>query len=128
MPLTLQIALGGAIGAALRHLIGARVARLAGQAFPWATLSVNVVGCLVMGLAVGFLLRRTDARLHHLAPFFMTGVLGGFTTFSAFALEAFLLIERGRPGLALAYMGASVAGGLGAFAAGLWLARGPGPV
>jgi CrcB protein len=123
MPVVLQIALGGAIGATLRHLIGAQVSRVAGTGFPWATFAVNVLGSFVMGLAVMLLLRRMGGA-NHLAPFLMTGVLGGFTTFSAFSFETVLLIERGRPGLALAYVGCSVALGVAAFAAGLWLSRG----
>lgn len=123
VPILLQIAVGGAIGASLRHIVGAQVVRFAGSGFPWGTLTVNVVGSFVMGIAAMFLLRRMDASLNHLAPFLMTGVLGGFTTFSAFSLEAFLLIERGRPVLALAYMAGSVVLGLGAFAMAIWLTR-----
>lgn len=123
IPILLQIAVGGAIGASLRHVVGVQVARFAGTGFPWATMTVNVVGSFVMGLAAMFLLRRLDASLNHLAPFLMTGVLGGFTTFSAFSLEAFLLIERGRSALAVAYMAGSVVLGLGAFALAIWLAR-----
>jgi CrcB protein len=123
MPVLLQIALGGAIGAVCRHLMGVHVSRLAGSGFPWGTLAVNVLGSFIMGLAVMVLIRRADASLNHLAPFVMTGILGGFTTFSAFSLETMLLIERGRPGLALAYVAGSVAFGVGAFAAGLWLLR-----
>jgi CrcB protein len=119
----LQIALGGAIGATLRHLVSSQVVRRTGLDFPWGTLSVNVVGSFVMGLAAALLLRRMEPGLQHLTPFVMTGVLGGFTTFSAFSLEVFLLIERGRPGLALFYAGASVVLGLAAFALGLWSLR-----
>ena len=123
MSVLMQIALGGAIGASLRHLLGVQVARIAGTAFPWSTLSVNVIGSFVMGLAAMLLLRRMDLGLAHFAPFLMTGVLGGFTTFSAFSLDAFLLAERGRPDLAVAYAVGSVVAGLVAFALGLWLAR-----
>ena len=123
MPPLLQIALGGAIGAMLRYLVSAQVARRAGLAFPWGTLTVNVLGSFVMGLAAALLLRRMDSDLQHLAPFVMTGMLGGFTTFSAFSLEVFLLVERGRPGLALVYAGRSVVLGLAAFALGLWSLR-----
>jgi CrcB protein len=119
----LQIALGGALGAVLRYLVSAQVGRRFGLDFPWGTLSVNVTGSFAMGLAAAILLRRLEPDLHHLAPFVMTGVLGGFTTFSAFSLEVFLLIERGRPGLALFYAGSSVVLGLAAFALGLWSLR-----
>ena len=104
--------------------MGVQVSRLAGTGFPWATLAVNVLGSFVMGLAVILLLRRGDAGLQHLAPFLTTGILGGFTTFSAFSLETVLLVERGRPALALAYAGGSVVLGVAAFAVGLWLLRG----
>jgi fluoride exporter len=120
----LQIALGGALGATLRHLLGVQVSRLAGTGFPWATFAVNVAGSFVMGLVACLLMRRGGPGLHSLMPFAMTGLLGGFTTFSAFSLEMFLLIERGRPDLAAAYACASVGLGLAAFAAGFWLLRG----
>jgi len=123
MPLLLQIALGGAIGASLRHLVGAQVARHFGLAFPWGTLTVNVLGSFIMGMATMYLVRRSDLGLQHLAPFLMTGLLGGFTTFSAFSLETVLLVERGRPGLALAYVLASVMLSVGAFAAAFALLR-----
>jgi fluoride exporter len=116
MSVLAQVALGGAIGASLRHLIGGLMTRHLGNAFPWGTLTCNVVGSFAMGLAVMLLVRRLDPSLDHLAPFVMTGVLGGFTTFSAFSLETFLLIERGEIGLALAYVGVSVVSGLAAFA------------
>jgi CrcB protein len=123
MPVVLQIALGGAIGASLRHYISWQFVRWFGTGFPWGTLAVNVIGSFIMGLAAMYLLRRSDLGLQHFAPFLMTGILGGFTTFSAFSLEAFLLIERGRPALALIYMGGSVALGLAGFAAAILLLR-----
>ena len=101
MPVLLQIALGGAIGASLRHLTGMQVARLLGTGFPWGTLAVNVLGCFAMGLVTMLVVRRPELGLQHAAPFLATGVLGGFTTFSAFSLETFLLVERGRPALAV---------------------------
>jgi CrcB protein len=124
MPVVLQIAIGGAIGAVFRYLVGVQVSRLAGSAFPWATLAVNVSGSFVMGLAAMVLLHRGDPGLHRYAPFLMTGILGGYTTFSAFSLETVLLVERGRADLALAYAVGSVALSVAAFAAGLWLLRG----
>lgn len=123
MPMLLQIALGGAVGACLRHLLGWQVTRLTGMGFPWGTLTVNVLGSFVMGLAAMYLVRRTDPDLQHLAPFLMTGLLGGFTTFSAFSLETVLLVERGRPGLAVTYAAGSVVLSVGAFAAALALLR-----
>ena len=76
-----------------------------------------------MGLAVMLVVRRPDLGLPGRGPFLMTGVLGGFTTFSAFSLEVFLLAERGRPALAVAYVVASLAATLGAFAVAVLLAR-----
>ena len=115
MPVLLQIAVGGAIGAALRHLLSTQVARLLGLGFPWGTLVVNALGCFAMGLVVMTAVRRPDLGLGHLAPFLTTGILGGFTTFSAFSLEVFLLAERGRIDLAAAYVVATLAGALGGF-------------
>jgi CrcB protein len=125
MPILLQIALGGAIGAVLRYLVGGQVLRLTGGGFPWGTLTVNVAGCFAMGLALMVLTRRGDESMA-VAPFVMTGLLGGFTTFSAFSLEVFDLAERGRPLLALGYVAASVVFGLGAFVAGASMLRGGG--
>lgn len=126
MPILLQIALGGAIGAMLRHLVGTSVARLAGAGFPWGTLTVNITGSFARGVAAVLLLRRGGPDLAAFAPFVMTGVIGGYTTFSAFSLEIFALAERGRPWLALAYVAASVVLGLAAFVAGFWAVRGGG--
>lgn len=123
MPILLQIAIGGAIGASLRHVVGQLFVRSFGTAFPWGTLSVNVAGSFLMGVAVSFLLRRSELGLQAFAPFLMTGILGGFTTFSTFSLETFLMLERGRAGLALLYVGGSVLLGLGAFAAAIALLR-----
>lgn len=113
MPLSpatlLLVALGGALGATLRVLSTALAARLLGAGFPWGTLFVNVVGGLAMGVAAGLLLERAGASSPRLAPFLITGVLGGFTTFSAYSLDALTLLERGRASAALAYAGGSVA-------------------
>ena len=123
MILTLsQIALGGAIGAVLRYLAGVGVFRLLGPtAMPLGVLSVNIVGSVLMGLFVAAAAQR---GLTHLSPFVVTGILGGFTTFSAFSLETVTLIERGQMGLAALYVGLSVAGSVGGLMLGLWLGRG----
>ena len=121
MPTLMQVALGGALGASLRWLAGAGIARVAAPGFPVAILSVNVLGSLLMGAFVAAAARR---GLGHLGPFVATGVLGGFTTFSAFSLEAVTLVERGRVGAAALYVGLSVALSIGALALGAWLARG----
>ena len=124
MPTLLQVALGGALGAALRWMASAGVARLAGPAppaFPIAILGVNVLGSFLMG---AFMAAAAQRGMLHLAPFVAAGVLGGFTTFSAFSLEAMALMERGRIGAAALYVGLSVGLSIGALALGAWAARG----
>ena len=116
-----QVALGGAIGAALRYLTNVSALRLFGTGFPVATLVVNVVGSFLMGVLVVVLARKGG---NHLAPFLMTGILGGFTTFSAFSLDALKLWQAGQGGQALLYVGASVILSLGAVALGASLAKG----
>lgn len=123
MPILVQIAIGGALGAMLRHAIATQTTRLAGPGFPWGTFTVNLAGSFLMGILAALLLRRGDPGLSHLVPFLMTGILGGFTTFSAFSLETLVLLERGRPGLAMLYAGGSVIAGLAAVFAGHWLFR-----
>ena len=80
----LQVALGGAIGAALRFVSGVGILKLVGHGFPVAIIAVNVIGSFLMGV---FVVAAAHRGLTHLSPFVMTGVLGGFTTFSAFSLE-----------------------------------------
>lgn len=119
----LLVAAGGAIGAALRHSAGLGAVRLGLTAWPYATFLVNVVGSLLMGLLVGWLAHRSGAGSHETRLFFATGVLGGFTTFSAFSLEIALMIEKGDVVRAGGYAGASVLLGVGALFAGLIIAR-----
>ena len=116
------VAAGGAIGASLRHLVGVALLRLAGRNFPWGTLTVNVVGCLAMGVFIGLIARRLDAS-NELRLFVASGILGGFTTFSAFSLDFAALWERGALLAALVYVVSSVLGSLLALFLGLWLAR-----
>ena len=97
----LQVALGGAIGSAARYLTNVGAARLFGAGFPWGTIIVNVAGSFLMGLLVALLAQRDAMRL---VPFLMTGILGGYTTFSTFSLETIVLLEAGHTGHALAYM------------------------
>lgn len=118
------VALGGAIGAGCRHLVGLAALRLFGPSFPVGTLSVNVIGGLLMGLAAGyFALRYQGAVGNELRLFLATGILGGFTTFSAFSLDAMLLWERGDIAPALLYVALSVVLSIAALAAGLFLMR-----
>ncbi len=112
---------GGALGAGARHLVGAAMLARLGPGFPWWTLSVNLVGGLLMGLLVG-VMARTGAG-EHFRLLLGVGVLGGFTTFSAFSLESWRMIETGQMLVALAYIAASVIGAIAALGAGLWMAR-----
>lgn len=115
------VALGGAIGASLRFLTGIGMLRLFGQTgFPLPILTVNVFGSFLMGM---FVVVAANRGLTHYAPFVMTGLLGGFTTFSAFSLETMTLIERGQVGSAMLYVALSVALSVGGLALGLFLAR-----
>ena len=116
----LTVAVGGAIGSSLRYLVNVSAMRLFGPAFPWATLTVNVIGSFLMGALVVWFANRDLMRL---APFLMTGVLGGFTTFSAFSLDAVLLWERGAMANAALYVGASVLLALAGLVAGLTIMR-----
>jgi CrcB protein len=116
----LSVALGGALGASARYLANVAVARTAGHGFPYATIVVNVAGSFLMGVLVVALARRGGQAY---APFLMTGVLGGFTTFSAFSLDTLTLFERGEIGLAGLYVGLSVALSLGAIGLGILATR-----
>lgn len=116
------VALGGAIGASFRFLAGVWITRAFGVlGFPLGVLSVNVLGSFLMGV---FVVVAAHRGLTHLSPFVMTGVLGGFTTFSAFSLETATLVERGDLGQAALYVGLSVGLSIGALFLGLMLARG----
>lgn len=116
------VAAGGAIGAVMRFLL-VRWATHALPGFPWGTLLVNVAGSAAMGLAAVALMERFPGAFGRWAPFLMTGVLGGFTTFSAFSLDALYLIERGRMAAAAGYVGGSVALSILALWAGLAAGR-----
>ena len=118
----LAVMAGGAIGAGGRYGVGLALSALAANPFPWATLAVNLIGGLAMGLLAGLLARGGDTELLRL--FFGVGVLGGFTTFSAFGLEVVTLIARGQALLALSYVAASVIGAVGLTMVGLNLVRG----
>ncbi len=113
---------GGAIGAGARHLVGRGVLALLGAGFPWATMAINVTGGLLMGLLAGSLL-RLGAQGEAWRLFLGVGILGGFTTFSSFSLDAVSLAQRGQTGLAALYVLVSVAGSITALLGGLALAR-----
>ncbi|WP_417412846.1 fluoride efflux transporter CrcB [Hoeflea sp.] len=114
--------IGGGFGAVSRHLSGMAVMRAAGPGFPWGTMVVNIIGSFIMGCLIAWLARRSsgDADLRLLLA---TGFLGGFTTFSAFSLDAVTLYERGALTAAAAYVIASVTVSILALFGGLWLAR-----
>lgn len=121
----LLVFVGAGIGGAARHAVNQAAARLFGTGFPWGTLAVNVVGGLLMGLIAGWLAFKAGESWTQGARLFLTtGVLGGFTTFSAFSLDVLLLHEWGQTGLALAYIAASVVLAVGALWAGITLVRG----
>ncbi|WP_213684336.1 fluoride efflux transporter CrcB [Roseicyclus sp.] len=121
MTAILQVALGGAIGAVLRYLTGIGILRLFGATpMPLGVLTVNILGALAAGLFVGLAAPR---GLTHLSPLIVTGILGGFTTFSAFSLEAVALYERGALGLAAIYVLANVTISIAALMLGLALGR-----
>jgi fluoride exporter len=118
----LIVALGAGLGGALRHGVNVGAARLLGTEWPYGTFAVNVIGSLVMGLIAGYLARRGHASQVVLL-FLTTGVLGGFTTFSAFSLDVAVLYERGHLGLTALYLGGSVGLSIGALFLGLALMR-----
>jgi fluoride exporter len=113
---------GGGLGAMLRHGVNLAMARWLGTGFPWGTFFVNVTGSLVMGLIAGWFALRADAP-QAARLLLTTGILGGYTTFSAFSLDAALLYERGEPGLSALYVIGSVVLSIGGLFAGLWLVR-----
>ena len=94
MRLLLLASAGGAIGAGLRHLVNIATVRLLGLDMPWATFAVNVVGSLIMGGLVAVLLYRLPEAVG-VRLFLVTGILGGFTTFSAFSFDVIMMLERG---------------------------------
>jgi CrcB protein len=118
----LIVFLGGGVGAALRHGINVLVGRTLGGGFPFATLLINITGSLIMGLVVAYFAFKGEAS-QHWRLFLTTGILGGYTTFSAFSLDAALLYERGAIGLAALYVLASVVLSIAGLFAGLYLVR-----
>lgn len=118
----LAVAAGGALGSVTRYALSSLL-RSAGPGFPWGTLAVNMVGGFAMGLITAYAMSRPAALSDTLRIGLTTGILGGFTTFSAFSIETLLLWRDGQPGLAFANLAANMALSLGACALGLWLAR-----
>ena len=114
--------LGAGVGGTMRHAMNIWIARLAGTHFPLHTLAINVTGSLVMGMVTAWFAMKGGAT-GHLRLFLATGVLGGYTTFSAFSLDAVLLWERHDYALAALYVDGSVVGSLLGLVVGLWLVR-----
>jgi CrcB protein len=122
MKTLLFVAAGGALGASARYLVGVASGRLLGFGFPWGTLTVNVLGCFVMGLLIEAMALRWNVS-NELRALLTVGLLGGFTTFSAFAVDFALLYERDAYLIAGVYLIASVALSLTALFTGLALVR-----
>lgn len=118
----LIVFLGAGVGGAMRHGVNVAVVRLGWTAFPAGTLAVNVIGSFLMGVLAEYFALKAHLP-QHWRLFLTTGILGGFTTFSAFSFEAVLLYERGRPALAAAYVLASVILSVAALFAGLFTVR-----
>jgi fluoride exporter len=118
----LLVFIGGGLGSSLRHTVNIVSSRTLGTAFPYHTFIINITGSTVMGLIAGYLASKGDAA-QSWRLFLMTGILGGYTTFSAFSLDAALLYERGETGLALLYVLGSVVLSIAGLFAGLALVR-----
>lgn len=122
MPNLLLVMLGGSIGAAFRYQVGRVAFQQMGPAFPWGTLIVNLLGGLLMGILAGVVV-ADGAGDRPLWMFLGVGVLGGFTTFSAFSLDLFAMLQRSEIVVAGAYALSSVAGSVLALMLGYWMAR-----
>src|SRR3978361_437291 len=118
----LLVFIGGGLGSSLRHTINMASSRLLGTAFPYHTFIINISGSIVMGLIAGYLAFKGEAA-QPWRLFLMTGILGGYTTFSAFSLDSALLYERGDLGLAAVYVLGSVVLSIAGLFAGLALVR-----
>jgi CrcB protein len=116
------VALGGAIGASGRYLFNLSMLRLLGMGFPWGTLGVNIIGSFIMGVLAESLALRFNVSAE-MRSFLMTGVLGGFTTFSAFSLDVSNMVQRNDFTLAGLYIAASVVGSIAALFLGLYAVR-----
>ncbi len=123
MRVSLVVFIGAGLGGLMRHILNAWITALAGSGFPYGILTINILGSTAMGLAAGWFAFASQGS-PELRLFLATGVLGGFTTFSAFSLDTMLLIERGEAGLAVLYAAGSVLLSLLGLWAGLAVMRG----
>jgi CrcB protein len=121
---SLIVMLGGAFGALTRYHLGRLTGHMLGTGFPWGTLAANIIGGFAMGLLAGWLARFSAGGGEQIRLALGVGLLGGFTTFSAFSLETVLMMQRGQMGLAALYVGASLAGAVLALMLGLTVMRG----
>lgn len=118
----LLVAIGSGLGGVLRYLVPSWIG--AAKGFPWATLTVNVVGSLLIGLLSGLLARHGGSSAESIRAFAVVGFCGGFTTFSTFSSETFRMLENNQWLPAAGYVGLSVAAGLVAVFVGYWLSKG----
>ena len=118
----LWVALGGAIGASARYGVGVQAGKWLGLGFPWGTLTVNIVGSFAMGVLIELMALKFSVS-QDIRAFLTVGILGGFTTFSAFSLDFAVLVERKEMMLAALYAAGSVGLSIAALFAGLWLMR-----
>ena len=122
MPTVFAIALGGALGAVLRHFMNAAITNIVGSGFPWGIMVINVLGSVLMGVLISWFALVGEVPQATKA-FLTVGILCGFTTFSTFSLDAVLLVERGSYGAAAGYVVGSVALALGGLVAGMALVK-----
>ncbi|MFV3128503.1 fluoride efflux transporter CrcB [Niveispirillum sp. KHB5.9] len=122
MKMVFYVAIGGAFGSVARYLTAVGFARWTDGGFPWATLTVNIVGSFIMGLLTA-LMAGAWVPSPEVRAFLTVGILGGFTTFSSFSLDAANMLQRGDIGLAAAYVLSSLVIGFGGLFAGLYLVR-----
>ncbi len=120
---SIAIFIGAGLGGLMRHVLNVWITAVVGSGYPYGILAINVIGSTAMGLAAGWFAFK-GAAPHELRLFLTTGILGGFTTFSAFSLDAALLIERGEGWLAALYVGSSVVLSIIGLFVGLWAVRG----
>lgn len=119
----LTVALGGAIGASARHGLGIITLRFFGPGYPFGTLLANIFGGLLMGVLIGWLVREMPSNANSIRLFAAVGVLGGFTTFSSFSLDAIRMLETKAYGMFMGYVSASVILSIAAVGLGLFLMR-----
>ncbi len=122
MKMVFDVAIGGAFGSVARYLTGLWFGRMVGAGFPWATLTVNIVGSLIMGMLVAVMAQAWTPSAE-VRAFLTVGILGGFTTFSTFSLDVAVMLQRGELGVAAAYVLSSLIVGIGGLFAGLYLVR-----